>query len=128
MTTIYADVETDGLLLEMTTVWTIAIADEAGNVIGYADQPGYIPLPQAIPRLKAADKIIGHNFMGYDLWAINKIYPGTIRMEQIIDTLIFSRLENPERMGGHSLAAWGVHLGFSKGHHDDWTRFSPEMF
>ena len=128
MTTIYADVETDGLLLDMTTIWCLAIADEHGQLDGYADQPGYKPLREGIARLRAADRIIGHNFMGFDLWAINKVYPGTVRMEQITDTLILSRLENPEREAGHSLASWGERMGFAKGHHEDWTKFSPEMF
>ena len=112
----------------MTRIWTMALADENGNVVGYADQPGYAPLADGLTRLKSASRIIGHNFIGFDMFAINKLYPGTVKLEQVLDTLILSRLENPERDGGHSLGSWGDRLGFEKGSHTDWAQFSPEMF
>ena len=34
---------------------------------------------------------------------------------------MLSRLFNPDRPGGHSLAAWGDRLGFPKGDYSDWT-------
>ena len=128
MTTLICDIETDDLLLGMTRIWTIAIMDQEGTVQGYADQPGHKPLADGLKRLKSASRIIGHNFIGFDMFAINKLYPGTVRLEQVTDTLILSRLENPERDRGHSLGSWGERLGFSKGSHDDWTQFSSEMF
>ena len=123
------DVETDGLLLDMTKIWTMAVMDQAGTVEGYADQPGKgPPLSEGLARVRAATRLIGHNFIGFDMFAINKLYPGTVKLEQVLDTLILSRLENPERDGGHSLSSWGDRLGFAKGSHSDWTQFSPEMF
>jgi DNA polymerase I-like protein with 3'-5' exonuclease and polymerase domains len=38
-----------------------------------------------------------------------------------------SQLDEPRREGGHSLASWGERLGFDKGDHEDWSKFSEEM-
>jgi len=45
----------------------------------------------------------------------------------IEDTLVMSRLDNPSREGGHSLAAWGLRMNYSKGEFSDWTHYSQEM-
>jgi DNA polymerase-1 len=46
---------------------------------------------------------------------------------EIIDTLVMSRLYNPQLEGGHSLAAWGERLNFPKGDYHDWSALTPEM-
>lgn len=46
---------------------------------------------------------------------------------EVIDTLVLSRLSNPQRDGGHSLGSWGEKLGFEKIDFEDWTKFTPEM-
>ena len=38
-----------------------------------------------------------------------------------------SRLDNPSREGGHSLASWGTRLNFPKGEYDDWSMYTEEM-
>tara|TARA_R110000787_G_scaffold89109_1_gene188733 strand:+ start:4819 stop:6354 length:1536 start_codon:yes stop_codon:yes gene_type:complete len=45
----------------------------------------------------------------------------------ITDTLVLSKLYNPQLENGHSLKAWGERLKFPKGDHSDWSKFSPEM-
>lgn len=62
------------------------------------------------PALKNARKVVFHFGMNYDLWAINKLYPGTLRWEQIIDTVVVSRMIN-SKATRHSLKDIGEALG-----------------
>jgi DNA polymerase-1 len=45
----------------------------------------------------------------------------------VTDTLVLSRLADPQREGGHSLENWGQLLGCPKGEHNDWDNYSQEM-
>lgn len=69
-----------------------------------------------------------HNGIHYDVPNIRRLLP-SVRMDwrQVFDTLVASRLANQERMGGHSMANWGTHLGVSKVEHDDWENLSEDM-
>ncbi len=64
--------------------------------------------------LDSADLIIGQNIIGHDAPILNNIWKTRIRLSQIFDTLIVSRLLDPSRENGHSLEAWGQTLGFRK--------------
>ena len=123
-----ADVETDGFLPELTRVWCLAIADPRSEEVEvYADQPGYTPLVNGLARLKEADRVVFHNGLGFDFWAINKVYPGTLRFDQIYDTLVVSRLADPESKA-HSLAAWGERMGFPKSEYlGDFQSFDDDL-
>lgn len=72
------------------------------------------------------DKIIGHNFIGYDVIWLNKLWKTGIKIDKILDTLVLSRLADSFR-AGHSLRDWGERLHCYKDHHDDWTKWSQEM-
>lgn len=128
MTTLICDVEADGFLEEMTRLWTIQIGTEDGEDVDvYADQPGYPPLKDGIARLKKADHVVFHNGMKFDIHAINKIYPDTLRPEQIYDTMVGGRLLFPQYKT-HSLEAWGERLGKSKGQYTgDFKSFTKEL-
>ena len=123
---LFADVEADGYLNELTKLWTIQLAEDEGDTIVYADQPGYPPLKDGLKRLKDAEKVVIHFGLGFDLWAVNKVYPGTLRREQIIDTVVLSRLRTASSKQ-HSLADLGEELGIKKGSFDDFSQFSEEM-
>jgi DNA polymerase-1 len=76
---------------------------------------------------REATTLIGHNIIGYDLPLLKRLYGWTPGPDvRIIDTLILSRLLDPDR-GSHSLDAWGERLGYSKGEYSDWSRYTPEM-
>lgn len=45
----------------------------------------------------------------------------------MIDTLLWSRMFNPDRYGGHSLKAWGERLGEYKGDYNNFSEYSDEM-
>jgi DNA polymerase-1 len=64
--------------------------------------------------LKAVTLICGHNLIGFDAVILNRIWGTKIRLSQIYDTLIASRLLDPSIENGHSLDAWGTRLGRNK--------------
>ena len=70
--------------------------------------------------------VVGHNIIGFDVPVMNDLL-GITLPNNVVDTLILSRLYNPQIEGGHSLRAWGERLGFRKGDHDDWSTLSDEM-
>lgn len=127
MKVLVADVEADGLLDTITRLWCVAVGDpKTGEVVLYADQPGHRPIQEGLERLQQADRVVFHNGLGYDFWAINRLYPKTLRFEQVWDSLIVSRLLDPTRKR-HSLEDWGEDLGFPKGDYDDFSRWTEEM-
>lgn len=102
----------------------------------------YVP-DQSTEYLKALDLqecVIGHNFGGFDLLALDKLFgyklPGFC-----FDTLVLSRLLDPEKKS-HSLETWGRKFKFFKGDYKvafkarmgekyqpgmEWWEFNQEM-
>jgi len=85
-------------------------------------------------KFLSLDHIIGHNIIDYDLLAL-KLYFGidyeideqcTLNGKpvKITDTLVLSKVLNPDRYGGHSLDEWGVRL---KEHKIDWRGKAIEL-
>lgn len=64
--------------------------------------------------LSKATLLIGHNIIGFDAPTLNRTWQTKIRLKNVYDTLIVSRLLDPSRETGHSLEAWGNTLGFPK--------------
>jgi DNA polymerase I-like protein with 3'-5' exonuclease and polymerase domains len=64
--------------------------------------------------LKAASTIIGHNLIGFDAPLLNKLWNTRIVRKQAYDTLVLSRLLNPNRENGHSLAELSKSAGSFK--------------
>ncbi len=64
--------------------------------------------------LKDATLIIGHNVISFDAPILNRLWKTKIRLKNVQDTLILSRLLDPSREKGHSLEAWGESLGIQK--------------
>lgn len=124
---LFADSEGDDLYPAVKKIWTLQIAEGPDDpVVVYADQPGYPPISEGLRLLKEADYVVFQNGLGYDLFAINKIYPGTLRREQIIDTLVISRFLNAEARS-HSLEEIGETIGYRKMKSPDFSEFSPYM-
>lgn len=121
MKKVVCDIEANGL--EPDKIWCCVCQDVADNSVtifrnGDDDK--------AREFFNSCDKIIGHNFIGYDAIWLNKLWHTGIKIDKIIDTLVLSRLANSLR-GGHSLRDWGERLGVYKDHHDDWSQWSQEM-
>ena len=70
--------------------------------------------------LRKDDKLVGHNIIGFDVPILNRQWNLKITLNQLVDTLVMSRLLNPSLEGGHSLKEWGKRLGNYKG---DFTNF-----
>ena len=138
------DIETNGLLREtpsryydeelkkwipftipkLNTAWCIvAIDDDNKQHVFKPDQ-----IKEGIEFLKSADTLVGHNIIGFDIPVINILYGIDLYKHcKITDTLVLSGLFNPIRDKGHSLKAWGEKLGYPKGDHSDFNKFSEEM-
>lgn len=118
------DIEGDGLLPEVTTIWCVS-AEDADSDVRYHWGPSQ--LDEAISTLRAARCLVGHNIIQYDLRAIWKILGQWDTCPQLVDTLVTSRFLNQERAGGHGLASWGQRLNYPKGDFKEFDRYSEEM-
>ena len=99
MLSLVFDVETDSL--KPTKVWCIVAQDsDSGKVYKFAPHQ----LESGLELLKSADKLIGHNILGFDIPVIKKLLGVDLSSKILVDTLVLSRLFNPSREGGHSLA------------------------
>jgi len=135
------DIETDGLLNKMTTVHCAVAKDIKTGVI-YEYGPNQI---EHFVRALEDNIVIGHNIINFDipaLWQwcewndskfIGEMY---MQVQSEIDTLVMSRLLNPDRerpeglpqkVGPHSLEAWGMRLGFPKGDCESFAEYSEDM-
>ena len=73
--------------------------------------------------LKDATLIIGQNILAFDAQVLNNIWKTKIVLNQCYDTLLVSRLLEPSRENGHSLASWGTTLGLEKIDYEATWRF-----
>ena len=115
---IYLDIETDGL--NASKIWMAVTRQDGGVLVHYT--------PDTLSdALQGSEKVIGHNLIGYDLPVLESLWGVSVAPERVVDTLVLSRLANPQRDKGHSLRSWGERLGFPKGDYNDWTQCSQEM-
>ena len=146
MERILFDIETNGLLDELTMVHSLVLIDlDTGDLVSCADQEGYRSIEEGIDILYGAKLLVGHNIQGFDLPALHKTHQFDTDAE-LHDTLIMSRLiwsdlkhndfrfleKNPEfpkqLIGSHSLKAWGYRLGNHKDEYDGgWDAWSKDM-
>lgn len=144
----YVDIETDGLLGEMSKVHCISIGDIDSEEVKlyhdypYDDRDGTIA--DGLERLSRATLIAGHNCIDFDLPAIRD-FLGWKPVSEVYDTLVSARLIYPDikdkdfelwrrgklppkLIGSHSLKAWGYRVGEHKGEYEDgWEKYTPKM-
>ena len=141
------DVETNGLLKDVSTIHCLAIYDlDDKETYVYNDTGSQEPISRGLQMLSDADCILGHNIIGYDLPVIRKPYSWFTVPALTIDTLLLSRLYHSDMMkldkkhnwkhmplqlyGRHSLESYGYRLGEFKGSFGkdtDWQNWSQEM-
>lgn len=128
MTTLIADIETDGFLHQMTLCHCLAIKDTTEDAVTiYADHEGYRPIHEGLSRLSGADCVVFHNGIGFDIPAIVRLYgTGILDYSKVFDTLVGSRLKDSTRRG-HSIKDYGRELGEEKLDYSDFTKFTDEM-
>ncbi len=122
MRSLVFDIETDDL--KATKLWCMVAQDtDSGQTYKFAPHQ----LESGLELLQSADKLIGHNIIGFDIPVIKKLTGVDLTDKIIIDTLVLSRLFNPNREGGHSLEMWGYRLKFPKIDFEDFETYSPQM-
>ncbi len=116
------DIETDDL--NATKVWCIVAQNPiSGEVFKFPPDK----LEEGYQFLTTADKLIGHNIIGFDIPLVEKFGNVDLSDKIVIDTLVLSRLFNPTRDGGHSLETWGYKLGYPKIEFEDYLNYSEDM-
>jgi len=70
--------------------------------------------PTGLQQYISSYKVVAHNLIGFDARVLREVWNVGITLPQAVDTLVMSRLFNPNIDGGHSLKAWGKRLGFHK--------------
>lgn len=140
------DLETNGLLYEVTTIHCMVIYDvEEKQYWNYTNKD----MEEGLTKLMEYDVLIGHNIIGFDLPVIKKLYDKYYKDKEVVDTLILSKLAyynlmqldvlthaNDGRLpkkfhGRHSLESWGYRLGDNKGEFgkqdNAWETYTPSM-
>ena len=146
------DIETNNLLSNMldftslpyklnseAKLYCVVIRNVETDEVSFAVED-YITTDWLKTTLADATEIILHNGIKFDLIAL-KLF-GVLEYEvgyldqedklfgkpvKIVDTLVRSRLLNPDRYGGHGLKAWGIALGEHKGDYTDFSHYNEEM-
>ena len=120
MTRYVIDIEADSL--DATRIWVACICnvDNDKDIRSFRDAASFL---DAVDLEK--DMFIAHNGIDFDFPVLEKLW--NIEIKNKVDTLVLSRLFNPDRSGGHSLGAWGNRLGFRKIDFNKFDEYSEEM-
>jgi DNA polymerase I len=110
---IYLDIETN---TSHDTIW-LCVTMKDGVVTHWRN-------PEGLMEYLGADKVCGHNIIGFDAPVLSKVWGIVIHPYNLVDTLALSRLYKPDiemvSIEGqkapslHSLEAWGIRLGEHK--------------
>ena len=142
MTPTIFDIETTGIdnfrtLEGLTKIHCLVVRQGSKTSVWTGDE-----IVKGLKFLQNQDLIVGHNAMGVDVPAIQKLYPGWKPGGLVRDTVLMARLAFPNQkekdyqledfprnmVGHHSLAAWGHRLGEHKGDYDGgWDELTEEM-
>ena len=138
MRIVVCDIEANGLLDTCNKMWCAVTQDitsgETKVFSDYSDSFVDGGTDDFIAYLKTCDKVIGHNWIGYDKEAI-RLITGYEYEGEIIDTLLLSKLLHftrfiPKGAGNgtrHSLATWGVRTGVDKPEQVQWEVWEESM-
>lgn len=102
---LFLDIETNTAHDHIWMCWTF---DEQNGFLCHEKPETLLPL------INKADKVVGHNLIGFDAPILNRLWKTSISLKNSMDTLVMSRLVSPDILGGHSLEAWGERLGKKK--------------
>jgi DNA polymerase-1 len=147
----FFDIETDGLLDEVTTVHSLVIKSWAtGERWSYSDnvfEDRAGSIADGLAHLSRCPIIVGHNVLTYDIPALEKItgweLPAwtLVRDTHVMSRVVFADIDVRDMRllsrgfpgylkGKQTLQAWGVRLGVLKGdfhENADWSRWTIEM-
>lgn len=123
------DIETNGLLPALDTIHSLVIRDlESDERLSCTDASSeYDSIDDGLTALHEAERVYGHNIIGFDLPAVQIVYPTWEPSGRVLDTLVMSRTRfahlkeqdygrarahmlPSQYIGAHSLEAWGHRL------------------
>jgi len=119
MTTVF-DIETDGLLDELTKIHVMSWSNDMGEVkhTHDYDEMRYV--------LLNSETLVGHNIIRFDIPAIEKVLGIKVKA-RLIDTLALSWYLHHDRMK-HGLEGYGEDYGVPKPVIKDWNTLTPEEY
>ena len=119
MTTVF-DIETDGLLDELTKIHVMSWSNDMGEVkfTHDYDEMRYV--------LLNSETLVGHNIIRFDIPAVEKVL-GIKVTARLIDTLALSWYLNYDRPK-HGLEGYGEDYGVPKPVIKDWNTLTPEEY
>ena len=119
MTTVF-DIETDGLLDQMTKIHVLSYSDDNKTVIHTHD---YHEMREFFLTRKT---LVGHNIVRFDIPAVERLLG--IKVEaRLIDTLALSWYIHHDRLK-HGLEGYGEEYGVPKPVIKDWNTLTPEEY
>jgi DNA polymerase-1 len=121
---VYLDIETNRA---HNQIW-MCVTKKDGEVLVWQDADN-------LQQYLDGHVCVAHNGIGFDYPVLKRIWGVSIPDDMQRDTLVLSRLYNPQLIAPegskakpHSLEAWGLRLGFPKGDFNDYDAgYSPEM-
>jgi hypothetical protein len=119
MTTVF-DIETDGLLDEMTKIHVMSWSNDMGEVkhTHDYDEMRYV--------LLNTGTLVGHNIIRFDIPAVEKLLGIKVKA-RLIDTLALSWYINHGRIK-HGLEVYGEEYGVPKPVIKDWNTLTPQEY
>ena len=126
MKTLFFDIETNAIedwsnLSDLHTVHCLSIYDPTTPKMITYHGAG---IKNGLQELAKADRIVGHNVIGFDLPALSKMYSFHPPLVKVLDTMVMAKCIVPDvrnddflrnkfdksLIGSHSLKAWGLRL------------------
>ena len=119
MTTVF-DIETDGLLDQLTKIHVLSWSNDMGEVkhTHDYDEMRYV--------LLNSETLVGHNIIRFDIPAVERVL-GIKVTARLIDTLALSWYLHHDRMK-HGLEGYGEDYGVPKPVIKDWNTLTPEEY
>lgn len=119
MTTVF-DIETDGLLDELTKIHVLSWSNDMGEVkhTHDYDEMRYV--------LLNSETLVGHNIIRFDMPAVEKVLGIEVKA-RLIDTLALSWYLHHDRMK-HGLEGYGEDYGVPKPVIKDWNTLTPQEY
>ena len=119
MTTVF-DIETDGLLDELTKIHVLSWSNDMGEVkhTHDYDEMRYV--------LLNSETLVGHNIIRFDIPAVEKVLGIEVKA-RLIDTLALSWYLHPDRRK-HGLESYGEDYGVPKPVIKDWHTLTPQKY
>lgn len=122
------DIEADGLLDTVSRIWCVVCIDiDTGKTYTFGGPDMTAWVGEFLEFSKKVTLWVGHNIIGYDLPVLERFTGLSVPLEQVLDTLVMSRLIKAQRSKGHSLDAWGEYLKYPKLEFTAFHSYSQEM-